>query len=923
MNGRAAVLAPAFLARTGLRAAGRDALLTGLVVAVTAFLVTLAPLWFGQTADDVLRSRLGAATEAQRGLEFELRGRLDPGAAAPLAAVETQAAALGAELPATIRSSVSAPDVLVDSLEFLAVEAPRPILRVGLRAQDLGNGVRWLAGRPPAGRVTTIELADRPSREGTSSWANVYEVAISTGTAAETDLDVGDRVLMVPGTNTAGFVAIDVVGLFEVVDPADGRWFADPTLATTIEERVSSEVTIYHAIAVVDPGAYPALHGASEAPGSLRLQFRYRWRYRLDPAQLPTDRIGTLATDLARLRAAHPFGGGAEAPSLSTGLADLVARYQVDRSGAATAVALAMVGPLAAMLGALALVAVVSATRRRSAVQVIRTRGGGAGQVVAGRAVEGLLVAVPAALAGGALAAVVVAGGWVAGALPPSLAVGVAAAGLATLPALAAARRPPVGREAGPGGRTGRRRLVLDLLVVAIALGGVITLRGRDAASAGDLNLYLASVPVLLALAGSIVVLRVYPALARVAAGAAAARPDLVVVHGLRGVARGAAGQEVPLVALVLAVAVGVFSTLVVGTLGQGEARAGGEAVGADFRVEGRAGALLPQTLDVGAVAGVERTAAAARTDGTLIGTGRVPAAVDVVALDAPGWLDVGAGRAVTTTVPPELTAAPLVDAGAPDSPVAAIAGPATLARLGLARGQVGTLTVRGNDVSVRIADVKPEFPGLGSLDGVVLLDLAAARVALPDVPLEPSLLFVRAPATAAPGLEAAVERFAGTVALASRDEVLAGIRASALVGAVRTGFGVAVAIALLYAVAVVAVATRQAVLARRRELAVLHALGMPARSLSRLLGVEVAPLVATSIVAGLGLGLAMGLLVVPDLDLAGLVGLAGPAEIAGDPLMLLALLATPAAAAFVAVAIGARGIGRADVADATRAVDP
>jgi hypothetical protein len=66
-----------------------------------------------------------------------------------------------------------------------------------------------------------------------------------------------------------------------------------------------------------------------------------------------------------------------------------------------------------------------------------------------------------------------------------------------------------------------------------------------------------------------------------------------------------------------------------------------------------------------------------------------------------------------------------------------------------------------------------------------------------------------------------------------------------------------------------------------------------------------------------------MGLVVVPDLDLEGLVGLARPAEIAGDPPVLLALVATPAAAALVAVAIGARGAGRADLADATRAVDP
>jgi putative ABC transport system permease protein len=922
VNARAAVAGPLFLARTGLRAAGRDALVVGAVVALTAFLVTVAPLWFERTADDVLRTRLGAATEAQRGLEYELRGRLDPGASAPLAAVETRGAELSAELPATVRGSLSGPGALVDTLEFLAVEAPRPLLRVGLRIQDVGDGVRWTAGRPPTGLTTAIELPDRPSREGSSSWANVYEVAISTGTAAETGLATGDRILMVPGTNTAGFAAIDVVGIFEIVDPADARWFADPTLATTIEERVSSEVTIYHAIALVDPGAYPALHGADRGPGALQLQFRYRWRYALDPARVPTDRAEKLATDLARLRAAHPFGGGQGEPSLSTGLADLVAQYRVDRADAATAVALAMIGPLAAMLGALALVAAATATRRREEVRVVRTRGGGVAQVVAGRAAEALLVAVPAALLGGVLAALVAEGRLGAGALAPALAVGLAAGALATVPALVAARRPSVGREAGAGGRTGRNRLVLDLLVVAIALGAAVSLRGRDIAAAGELNVFLASVPVLVALAGSVVVLRLYPAAVRMAARVAAGRAGLVVVHGLRGVERGAAGQQVPLVALVLVVAIGIFSALVVGTLGRAEARAATEAVGADFRIEGRAGEQLPATLALGEVPEVEATAVAARTRGSLIGAGRIPAAVDVVALEVAAWLDVVEGRELDTSMLAALASPPLLDAGSPEHPVAALVGAETAGRLGLAPGQVGLLTVGGHTVSVRAVETRAHFPGLGSVGESVIVDLAAARQALPDVLLDPGLAFVRAPATAAPGLEAAVGRFGASVTLASRAEVLAGLRGSPLAGAISTGFAVALLVALLYAIAVVAIATRQAVAARRREMAVLHALGLARHRLLGLLVVEVGPLVITALVAGIGLGLLTAVLVVPDLALGRLLGLAGPARLAGDPLVLLVLVAAPVAGAAVAVAIGARGVGRANLADATRAVD-
>ena len=927
MNPRAAVAGPVFLARTGMRAAGRDLLVTAVVVAVTAFLVALVPLWFGRTADGVLRTRLAAATEAQRGLEFELRDRLDPGEADPLAAVGERAAALSAELPATIRDSMGSPQALVDSQEFLADGAPRPILRVGLRIADVGDGIRWVAGRPPSGRTTTVELPDRPARDGTPSLAIDYEVAISAGTAAAVGLAVGDRVVLVPGTNTAGAVAIDVVGMFEVVDPADGRWFADPTLATAIEERVSAEVTIYHAVALVDPDAYPQLYGteASRDPhprGSIKLPFRYRWRYRLDPDRIPTDRIETLATDLARLRAAHPFGGGQGNPSLSTGLADLVSGYRQDRASAATAVALAMVGPLAAMLGALALVAAAAASRRRAAVLVLRSRGGGVAQVVAGRAVEALLIALPAALLGGTLAALAVEGRWVDGALVPAIAVGLVATALATLPALAAARRPAVSREAGPGSRGGGRRFVLDLLVIAIAVGGVVSLRGQDAAP-GELNLVLGSVPVLVALAGGVVVLRLYPAAVRICARGAAGRADLVVVHGLRGVERGAAGQQVPLLALVLAVAVGVFSVLVVGTLDRGEAQAAAERVGADFRVDAQGGARLQQTLNLAGVPGVEGIALAARTDGNLVGAGHIAATVGVLALDTPGWLDVVSGRALDRGVPPELATPPLLDAGTPARPVAAIVGAGTLGRLGVVPGQVAVLTVGGRSISVRPVEARSRFPGLGSLDDVVVIDLAAARVALPDVVLDPAVAFIRAPATAATGLRAAVDRFGVTLALASREEVLEELRASPLVGAIRTGFGAAVLVALLYAVAVVAVATRQAALARRREMAVLHGLGLAPRSLVRLLGVEVAPLVVSSLAAGVGLGLLIAWLVVPGLALDRLVDPGGPVHLAADPVLLLAVAGAPLVGAVAAVVIGARGAGRTRLADATRAVDP
>ena len=714
MNARAAVAGPVFLARTGLRAGGRDAIVHGAIVAITAFLVTLAPLWFGWTADDVLQERLAAATEAQRGLEFELRGRLDPGGTDPLEEVDVQATALTAELPATIRAAVLPPDTLVDSQEFLAVGAPRPILRVGLRIQDVGDAIRWVEGRPPAGRTTLLELPDRPSREGGSSWANLYEAAFSTGTAAETDLRVGDRILLVPGTNTAGFVALDVVGLFDVLDPTAGRWFADPTLASSIEERVSQEVTIYHATALVNPGVYPVLYGAAETPGSLSLPFRYRWRYRLDATHLDTAGADALASDLARLRAAHPFAGAPGTAGLSTGLADLVERYEVDRAASATAVALAMIGPLAAMLATLALVAAAFATRRRPAVQVVRARAAASPRSSREGPSRRSSWPCPPGFSAGRWPRSPSRGNGSPGRWRRPSPCGLLGGTLAAGPAIIAARRPPAAREAGPGGRAARRRLVFDLLVVAIALGGAASLRGRDLAGAGELNLFLACVPVLLALAGGVVVLRLYPAAVRLPPGQP--RPSgLVVVHGLRGVERGAAGQQVALLAVMLAVAIGVLSPR--WSSGRWRTPRSGpppQTVGRGLPRPGPGGRTPPATLDVGGAPGVEATATAARSEGT----SSAPAASRRASTwspstSRPGSASWPAGR-WTRGCPRELTAVP---SGGRRRPTEARARPPRRRDDGAPRPRPGAgrpADRARRTISVRAVEARTTFPGLG-----------------------------------------------------------------------------------------------------------------------------------------------------------------------------------------------------------------
>jgi predicted lysophospholipase L1 biosynthesis ABC-type transport system permease subunit len=293
-----------------------------------------------------------------------------------------------------------------------------------------------------------------------------------------------------------------------------------------------------------------------------------------------------------------------------------------------------------------------------------------------------------------------------------------------------------------------------------------------------------------------------------------------------------------------------------------------------------------------------------------------------VVALDVPAWLDVVAGRALDADLPADLSAFPPANAGAPESPLPALVGATTMARLGLAPGQDGRLTLLGSTISIRAVEARASFPGLGSTEQLVVVDLAAARIALPAAELAPGLVFVRAPSSAAAALQRETDRYAPTVVMASREATLAEIRRAPLLEAVRGGFGAAVLLALIYVVAVVGVATRRATLARRRELAVLETLGLARRGVLRLLAVEVAPLVVTGLAAGVVVGLVIGALVVPELVPGTLGGLDGPTEIVADPVLLVSIGIAPVVAAAAALVLGARGMRGAELAQATRAVD-
>ena len=199
-------------------------------------------------------------------------------------------------------------------------------------------------------------------------------------------------------------VELTLVGRFTVRDRADPFWFDDGGLdAAAIGGSAD------------DPIAFTTGLFAPEAYGDLLdlgLPANYRWREFVDTSRLDAGELDPLVPDLTRLEASYSTAGAIRSGSTiaRTGLLDIVERYLDQRSTSSTALSIAALGPLAVAAGAVGLIGVLVVRRRRPALTLARARGASARQLLAAQLWEGLLITVPAALAGLALAVAAVPG---------------------------------------------------------------------------------------------------------------------------------------------------------------------------------------------------------------------------------------------------------------------------------------------------------------------------------------------------------------------------------------------------------------------------------------------------------------------------------------------------------------------------------
>lgn len=869
--------------------------LAGLVFA-TAFVFAIAPRLLTAVADDALQDAIGAADPVARNVQLIEERRINPDARSALHGPEVIGERRRGQLPATVQELFADRSMLIETPRWSVAEGTHVASTVRMIIQPGAEGrLRLVDGRLPTGetrleRVTWPELADPVAvrfLEAAMSVESAQALRIGIGTTLLVAADPSDRLAAGHHEERA---AIVVVGTFEISNPADAFWFGDTSLVRPYLRLISPEVGYYDATALMSPDAYAPL---METTSETELPMRYIWRFEVDALRLTADRLSDLVVDVRRMEnvfPASPLGPGARDQTLlRTNLLRLLEAQRSEWRSAQAVLSVVGIGPAVVAVAALSLVSLLASRRRRAVLGLWRTRGASAVQILAAIVVEGVFVAVPASL----LAAVTAVRLLPAGASEPAALAGAAVAFVA-IALLVAVSRPPAEGPAGAEDRLGSvvrrpspRRLVFEGLVVVLAVAGTILLRDRGVqgvSSAGDLEAadpFIAAVPALAGLAAGLVAVRLFPLPMGLLAALAALRRDLVPVLAIRRTTRGSGTTPVLLVLLGTAT-VGAFSLATLGHLSRAADAVAWHDTGAAFRVT-IATDRLPDTFEPAGLAGVEAAAAAYRADTPLGARG---ARVDLLALEAGRYDVVVEGTAADPRLPQALLS---TQAGAV---VPAIVSPGIgSGDDALDLGDRFDLTVDGRRHAFEVVEVRSEFPTIPVGDAFVVasrdhLDALREANALPVTEA-----FLRAPESTERDIRSALARAAPGAVLESRTARSEAVRTAPVVEAVSIGVAAAAIVAGAYAALAVAAALALAGAARAIELAHLRTLGLSRREAAALAVVEHGPTVVLALAAGVALGLALFVLLLPGLGLAALVDSQLAIPLAVEPVHLALLL--------------------------------
>ncbi len=425
-----------------------------------------------------------------------------------------------------------------------------------------------------------------------NSGAGPVQVALSAPVATALKLTVGDQLSLANRANSDNVVPIQISGIYRINDSLDPFWFDDPL---SLDGIVSGGSFTTYGPFVVSAGDF--LGPISQTPPTID------WRVFPDFAGMSagqSDELEALVNALpGRVQPALP----GTTPKITTDLSTILAATSRSLLVTRTAVLLLAIQLAILSVYALVLTAGLLNERRQVELALLETRGAAHGQLAMMALLEGLLLAVPAVIAGPWLAtfslrALNVVGPLSGIGLHLDPTVGRAAYLLALISGilcLLAMVRPALFPSKPMKERSATRSLLqrarLDAALVAIAAIGIWQLKHYGSpltrSVQGDYGIdpLLVAAPALGLLAGAVIALRLIPLFARAAERFAARRAAIIFSLGAWQVARRPLRYARSALLLTLAVGIGLFAVAYSRTWSQSQADQAAYQVGAGIRL--------------------------------------------------------------------------------------------------------------------------------------------------------------------------------------------------------------------------------------------------------------------------------------------------------------------------------------------------
>ncbi len=657
------------IAGTLAGSAGAGMLALALLVCGCVFAALAGPAQYQRTQTQALRSELAGekATATAISVTSTWDGITSQLSASPTGAVYLSRGQLASARRA-LASDFTAASLPVDAGDWSGLSvSPLPVTAGAAASAQAGTGPKIeVLYRDPLtahARVTAGRLT------GSGAGGHALGVAVTAQTATRFGLHPGSRLQL---SSPYGAVTLDVTAILRIRDPASTFWNTDLLAGIPGLNTPANKPAYWEGAVFADPGQLVAMQAllSSSNPD-------IQWEFPLATGQLRASQAQAVYNTLSHFSAAVPAMGdlspAATAVTVSSGLSTFLATFLGTRAAIETVLLLLMVSLIVTGAAVIGVAARMIAVRRSGELAVVRARGGSVRQVAVLMLRGAAAVALPAAVAGAALALAAESRdassslGW-------ALAGLILATGLAGPPLTAAWRHRRPAPASNPAQvtttettgsrRASLRRWVAEATACAAAVAALIVVRGQGVPAAGRPDLLVAATPVLVAIPVVVVVLRLYPLVISGLLRLSARAPGATGFVALARASRTSLTGVLPVFALVLGLSVAAFAGMVRDAVARGEAAASWQVTGAD---------VVVNTGTAGGPGIVSRpVTAAAQKAITAVPGVRRSATVWQTSWSAPG------GQALTVlAVDPSRYAALVASTPFPRFPASVIAGPA------------------------------------------------------------------------------------------------------------------------------------------------------------------------------------------------------------------------------------------------------